>query len=125
MGAFKQTFSKAKGTVDDRKFESKWIIIMIVVYIFLSSEFGNIWPGFDKSYLWYHKFCKSPVVLHDFWLWQGFGEADVEAAPKKKEKKTPLNDDVENSAPPADDGEILPDMSDDENDENIRDSQRE
>ncbi|CAE1297144.1 SPN1 [Acanthosepion pharaonis] len=55
---------------------------------------------------------------------EGFGEADVEAAPKKKEKKLSVDDDVENSAP-ADDGEILPEMSDDENDENIRDSQRE
>lgn len=59
-----------------------------------------------------------------FHNWQGFGEADVEAAPKKKEKKLSVDDDVENSAP-ADDGEILPEMSDDENDENIRDSQRE
>lgn len=59
---------------------------------------------------------------------EGFGEADVETAPKKKEKKTaPLNDDedndVENSAP-ADDGEVLPEMSDDENEEHVRNSQR-
>ena len=56
--------------------------------------------------------------------WQGFGEADVEGAPKKKDKKASLQDeDMENSAPA--DNDIVPDMSDDENDENIRDSQRE
>ena len=57
---------------------------------------------------------------------QGFGEADVEATAQKKKKTAVLSDDEDEGAATGEQGgtQILPELSDDENEEAARKSGR-